>query len=364
MPVACYGGHDSLSVYSLAAYGQERFIAGTSRSKLQVFDFRLGSKLYSYTEALPCNPKKADDVERETPKLRRPAASHTHGNGEYTNESSSHTVSDMQLPKFPSRLHNTVNFQNRDISTTNLQDPCSNAASKLQKQYRELQPELYKNLVFPSIEALYKQEDLRNRTLWHAAPKETDKKKNPHMVWEDCHFDLREGPSKRCNFHKDAGHNFDTNVFVYGQPTRRRNDFTNRARPSGVDEVESPIFSLASPSPLSPIVYIGSLGTVYEMAVSEFGIQGQITDPYFNDAPYALQTNTLTKTTMYEMKASKLEFHYQSLKHAVQPSFGGLRASETILGDGSLRQCSMIKVRNAEGRLDRRWFRSLGGHTP
>ncbi|KAI9729643.1 MAG: hypothetical protein M1818_008446 [Claussenomyces sp. TS43310] len=45
------------AVYSLAAFGHERFLVGSASSKLKIFDFRLGAKAYFYTDALPCSPK-------------------------------------------------------------------------------------------------------------------------------------------------------------------------------------------------------------------------------------------------------------------------------------------------------------------
>lgn len=45
------------AVYSLAAFGTEAFLAGTSNSILKFFDFRLGSKAYHYSDAQPCSPR-------------------------------------------------------------------------------------------------------------------------------------------------------------------------------------------------------------------------------------------------------------------------------------------------------------------
>jgi hypothetical protein len=51
-----YDPVDSASpIYSLASFGQERFLAGSARSILKIFDFRNGSKAYHYTDGLPCS---------------------------------------------------------------------------------------------------------------------------------------------------------------------------------------------------------------------------------------------------------------------------------------------------------------------
>lgn len=47
------------SIYSLATIGQERFVAGNSQSSLSIFDFRMGKKVYQYTDALPCSSRSA-----------------------------------------------------------------------------------------------------------------------------------------------------------------------------------------------------------------------------------------------------------------------------------------------------------------
>jgi hypothetical protein len=58
-PVVTY--HDPVdedsAVYSLAAFGQERFLAGTASHILKLFDFRNGSKVYQYTDGLSCSKR-------------------------------------------------------------------------------------------------------------------------------------------------------------------------------------------------------------------------------------------------------------------------------------------------------------------
>lgn len=57
VPVSSF--HDPVdndsAVYSLAAFGQERFLAGSASSVLKIFDFRNGNKAYYHTNALACS---------------------------------------------------------------------------------------------------------------------------------------------------------------------------------------------------------------------------------------------------------------------------------------------------------------------
>jgi hypothetical protein len=43
------------AIYSLASFGQERFLAGSANSRLKIFDFRGSSKVYHYTDGLECS---------------------------------------------------------------------------------------------------------------------------------------------------------------------------------------------------------------------------------------------------------------------------------------------------------------------
>ena len=56
-PVSSY--HDPIdddsAIYSLCAYGQERFLAGSADSVVKIFDFRNGAKVYYHTDGLPCS---------------------------------------------------------------------------------------------------------------------------------------------------------------------------------------------------------------------------------------------------------------------------------------------------------------------
>lgn len=322
--MALYGENNDSPVYSLATYGQERFVAGTARSKLQIYDFRLGHKQYSYTEALPCQNKKSDEVESETVRLFSQAGSNING---LSTQWRDYYGSRIYIPQFPTRTNNTLNLRNVADSIENLGSPCSSLISKVQPPKPELQPQLCQSNVFSSFEAFYKQEDFSKEPLWHTAPSENEKRNNPPTIWEDCRFDLRKEAARRCEFHKEAAYNHDASIFLYG--------FQQRHRQQRHDHLETPIFSIASPSPVSPILYVGAIGTVYEMAVGEFGLHGETTDPYFNDAPYSFQTNTLKNLSMYENGG----IHYQHLG-----STGDMEGN--------------CELRNAQGRLDQRWLSS------
>jgi hypothetical protein len=58
MPVSSYYDpiDDDSAIYSLCAYGQERFLAGSADSVVKIFDFRNGAKVYYHTDGFPCSP--------------------------------------------------------------------------------------------------------------------------------------------------------------------------------------------------------------------------------------------------------------------------------------------------------------------
>ncbi len=238
-------------IYSLASFGQERFLAGSANSILKIFDFRNGSKVYHFTDGLPCS-------------------------------------GDSPFPE--------------------------NTFGKVRE-----------------AEVL-----LDTRKSWSTS----------HRRVEKCQHDIRTEVAQICNFHRLSRldvYRPNTSIFVYGRPSVLAAHNRAGARP----EI-SPVFSLSSPDPVCPVVYVGVTGAVYEFEISEVNKAGDVADPYFAAPTGAALAKRTQDLVMYEMDGS------DSAKLA-----DGLPSDLWRLPQGHL-AINPDLDRN-ESRLDPRWQRSQAG---
>lgn len=120
--------------------------------------------------------------------------------------------------------------------------------------------------------------------------------KSAHDSSVNCYHDFHTGSLRICQFHElSRMHLYRPNasIFLYGKPGPRSRH--------GSSQGKMPIFALSSPSPICPLVYVGTAGRVYELEISEINNAGDVMDPYFSAPAGAGFAKQVEELVMYQM---------------------------------------------------------------
>jgi hypothetical protein len=326
IPVATYGHNNLDPVYSLTVYGQERFVAGTARSEVRVYDFRLGSRTYSYADAFPCSSGAVTGLSRD-------------------NELQWKTGR-VEATSFPSQLHNACNPRDFPIPTSASQDPCFNAASYAYPCHHRTLSSMSSEKRNPSLKASWNGEMVAENADDESPNNGSSDVRVPaSQARKSCCYSYGKDERNKCEFHQKSADNSDVLLYFYGLPT------------SSHRRERSPIFSLASPSAISPILYVGASSTVYEVCIGEFDAKGLLSDPYFNDSHYTMQSNTIDDLSMYVMRGNQLQSYVQRSELPMRTVHRKAQTNrQQIYSDGSYLAEAQIHLRKDRGTLDRRWM--------